>query len=101
MWLLNCRLPPSLLQYFTGIPCPTSGMTRSILALFQGDFRGFLLFNPMTSLYLGLSVVSGGLLASRWWHQRALLLPNALVRAWFAVLACGWVTKFALGSRYW
>lgn len=50
-------LPPCPFRYFTGIPCPTCGMTRSLLALAHGDFIHAVaehLFGPLVFLgFLG------------------------------------------------
>lgn len=34
----------------TGIPCPSCGMTRAYLALFQGDFKEAFLYHPLFPL---------------------------------------------------
>jgi hypothetical protein len=45
--------------YFTGVPCPSCGMTRAFLAIAQGDFSGaiaFHLFSPLIfACFLGLA----------------------------------------------
>lgn len=33
--------------YFTGIPCPTCGVTRATVSLLKGDFSAYLSFNAM------------------------------------------------------
>lgn len=36
-----------LIYNTTGVPCPTCGMTRSYLALFQGNLRQALVYHPL------------------------------------------------------
>ena len=51
------RQPVDLCPFrrITGMPCPTCGMTRGVLALGRGDLLGALNFNPMAiaALLLG------------------------------------------------
>lgn len=47
------------IRRFFGIPCPTCGMTRSLLSLLKFDIKGSLEYNPMTifvmmAVWLGL-----------------------------------------------
>jgi hypothetical protein len=56
-------LPACPLRYLTGIPCPTCGMTRSFVALAQGDLAGavdYHLFGPI--LFVGLMIALGHVL---------------------------------------
>jgi len=38
-WLARGAIPPSILLYCTGLPCPTTGVCRSLLALRHGHYR--------------------------------------------------------------
>ena len=100
-WLSRGRVPPSLLKYCTGLPCPTTGSCRSLLAFFHGDYCGAVLFNPFTSLYIGLTCLSGVVVLKCLLRKRELALPPFLVRAWCFALCFGWAAKLALGREYW
>lgn len=45
-------LPPCLIRSVAGIPCPTCGMTRSLVHLAHGDIAGSLVLNPLFSLVM-------------------------------------------------
>lgn len=52
------------IYFFTGIPCPTCGMTRAILCLAKLDFQGYTEHNPMSvpvifSCFVLLSEIKG------------------------------------------
>jgi hypothetical protein len=47
-------LPPSILYKLTGIPCPTTGMYRSLIALFESDSFAFINNNPIVVFFLPL-----------------------------------------------
>jgi hypothetical protein len=49
------------MKYFTGIPCPSCGVTRAITLLLEGDVIGSIMMNP-----LGLIVASIMLIAPVW-----------------------------------
>ena len=100
-WLLLGHIPPSIFAYCTGLPCPTTGMTRSIVWLVRGDLRNCLLFNPFTVVYLSLAAISTCILLKRALQRRVVVLPSSVGWAWFIALAFGWMTKFALGNQYW
>ena len=100
-WLLRGCTPPSILTFCTGLPCPTTGMTRSVLALSRGDMQSFFLFNPLTSVYVALTGISAVMLLRRFLQTREAILPASVGWAWLLVLVTGWITKFALGSKYW
>jgi hypothetical protein len=100
-WLLYGQIPPSILQHFTGLPGPTTGMTRSLLSLYQGDWKNFLFFNPLTSVYLALTGVSSVILVKQKISAERWVLPAVLARLWLVALALGWLLKFVIGSKYW
>jgi hypothetical protein len=100
-WLARGRMPPSLWLYGTGLPCPTTGMWRSLLALSRGDVTGSLLFNPLTVVYLGLLVPSGIIIGHQLIARRETCLPRILTALWLLALGLGWGMKFLLGRAYW
>jgi len=88
-WLLQARIPPSILLTVTGLPAPTTGGTRAIRALAVGDLGGMLRHNafalPLTLLFL-ISII-------RPWLSQPQRLPPSLARAWIVLLAAAWVVK--------
>ena len=100
-WLLQGSLPPSILKSITGLPCPTTGMTRSVLSLMNGDIWSFFLYNPFTTVYIVLAGISVIFLLSRFLQKQEFLLPKALEWGWCFFLFSGLVLKFALGKNYW
>jgi hypothetical protein len=52
---------PCLFHLITGLPCPSCGTTRAILALFEGNWAGSLRINPLGLLSVGL-FTSGALI---------------------------------------
>lgn len=51
-----------LFKYFTNIPCPSCGSTRSVLSLLKGDFLGSLMWNPLGLILMAIMVISPGLI---------------------------------------
>lgn len=45
-------------KYIFKIPCPTCGVTRSILALLRLDFKSSFCYNPMTIPLLAVTFLS-------------------------------------------
>ena len=100
-WLAVGKIPPSVLSFFLGIPCPTTGGTRSLLSLVHGDFYGSFLWNPFSIPILILLLLSGQKLIVATLCKKELLLPDWLVTAWGSVLITAWLAKFLLGRNYW
>jgi hypothetical protein len=100
-WILKKKIPPSILQSFTGIPCPTTGCTRAVLAALHGEWRSAFLWNPLTSIYLGLLLFSALWLGGQLAQRKRLALPSWAAWSWVAALLLGWVCKFLLGATYW
>lgn len=100
-WLYQSRLPPSIWSSLTRLPCPSSGVTRSVESLLYGDYKGFFLFNPFTTLFAVLFAFSVFRLVESWRVKRELLLPSTLGRLWLVSLVGGWICKFLIGPEYW
>lgn len=74
-------LPQCLLRKFTGLPCPTCGCTRSLLAWSQVDPAAAFRFNPLFSIILAalfvwliawsIERVSGRVFLGHWRAQTA------------------------------
>lgn len=100
-WLLYGHIPPSILVYCIGLPAPTTGMTRSLLSFFEGNWKDFLLFNPLTSIYIALMGISIAILVKQRIQRLPLVLPVFLAWSWLVAIVLGWLLKFAIGNKYW
>jgi len=100
-WIAKGQIPPSILKALTGLPCPTSGGCRSLLALCRGEFYLSFCFNPLLLVYLSLFIYSLTVLLRQRIGGRRLVLSPWLAWAWCAALLVGWAAKFALGNKYW
>jgi hypothetical protein len=100
-WLASGRIPPSALRALFGLPCPTTGCTRSFLSLIHGNLQASLLWNPFTIPILILLATSLGILFAAALRKKDLLLPRWVGTAWLTVLLAAWFAKFVLGRAYW
>ena len=99
-WLAHGVVPPSLFLALTGLPSPTTGGTRAILALRDGHILESLRYNPMTIPLLVLLLASLTLLASRAARRQRIILPSGFGVAWAVLLAVAWVLKLIARPRY-
>lgn len=97
---LAAGAPACPFHALTGLPCPTCGGTRALLALFQLDLPAALALNPLVAAG-ALAFLLGGVVAlsralrglgvpdpaPRPWHRAAAVL--ALVANWAFVIAAG------------
>ena len=100
-WLAQLQLAPSLFQTLTGLPCPTTGCTRSFLALCRAEWQESLRFNALLVPICLLAIVSVLLLGGQAVQRRKLSLPSVLVVLWGIVLPLAWILKLAGDPRYW
>ena len=100
-WLSRGEVPPSILIGHFGIPCPTTGMTRSFLALLDGQWQTSLLWNPMTLPLLGVLAWTGFSLTKQLWQKEKPHFTKPLGLAWLSVLLLGQISKFVLGPAWW
>ena len=56
--LLNISKIGCPIRLITGFPCPTCGLTRSVISLLKLDFKAAFRYNPMT-LFIILAVMLG------------------------------------------
>jgi hypothetical protein len=101
IWIAKGKIPPSVLTALAGIPCPTTGGTRSVVALFHGEWHQAFLYNPLTPIYLLLFAYSVAFLSRQMLIGKRLALQRFTAWMWMASLTAGWVAKFALGQKYW
>ena len=100
-WLASGKIPPSVLRALLGLPCPTTGCTRSVIALLHGNLHASLLWNPFTISILILLAVSLQMLFLAALRKKELILPKWMGAAWGSVLILAWLSKFVLGRAYW
>ena len=97
-WLVAARrLPPSVLTA-AGVPCPTTGCTRALLALGEGDLAGSLRHNPFAVPLAMVFVLSATWLVGAALRRGPVRLPRALAIAWLVLLPIAWLAKLALGN---
>lgn len=100
-WLAQGRLAPSIWVYATGLPCPSSGMTRSVKALLDGRCADFILYNTFTLPLLLLLTYSAYHLVRAWKRKLDIRLPPFVGWAWLAAILGAWLSKFLVGRAYW
>jgi hypothetical protein len=94
-WLAGGRVPGSIFRAATGLPCPTTGGTRSALALLSGDIYASLAHNPFTLVFIGLLGWSVTALVRSYRRLGHAELGRGTGLAWFATLGVAWVFKLA------
>ncbi len=100
-WLWHKKIPPSIFEKLTGIPCPTSGGCRSIDMYCQGNFVEGFLWNPMSLIFIVLFIISVLSICNKIIKKDKLYLNKFIVYAWFYSLLIGWFFKFLIGDKYW
>jgi hypothetical protein len=89
-------LRPCVFRGVTGIPCPTCGTTRTVLALLDGDVLSALAANPLATA-AGIFFAVGGLAAGLWALLRwpTPVVDGSKPRRWLllilAAVAANWV----------
>lgn len=92
-WLYKGHLAPSIVKYYFGIPSPSTGMTRSLIALGELDGRAFFLWNPMTLPLLAIFVLTLGIITFQWLRKMPLRISPWLFRIWIGILLTAWMIK--------
>jgi hypothetical protein len=100
-WLFSATIPPSILTAMLGVPSPTTGGTRSLLAALRGEWTEAFLWNPLLPVYAGLLAYSAVVLGLQFIRRERLVLKPAVARFWMLALVTGWIVKLAIGPRYW
>lgn len=100
-WLSIGKVPPSIAIQYLGIPCPTTGCTRSLISLYNFDLLKSLCYNPLTIPYIALLCCSLLIVAVKAKNNQSILLPRFIGIIWLLCLSLGWASKFILGQRYW
>jgi Protein of unknown function (DUF2752) len=100
-WLAHGRLAPALFLAMTGLPAPTTGMSRALRAFVNGHWRESMAYNALTLPILGLTALSLGHAALQALRRRPMVLPQWIVRSWALVLVVAWILKLAGPRQYW
>ncbi len=100
-FLFQGKIPPSIFKSITGLPCPTTGGVRSVLAYKNGLFLEGFLYNPFSLIYIFLLLYSIIWIIYCLYRKKRVLLPNWLCNTWLITLGLGWVIKFIIGPQYW
>ena len=100
-WLAQGELPPSLFLAATGLPCPTTGCTRSLLAWGRGEWMEALRYNPFSLVFVLLFVASGAQVALQLVRGTRPVMAPPTAWCWGICLAAGWIYKLASDPSYW
>ena len=100
-WLSQGRLAPSLFLAITGLPCATTGCTRSLLAWSRGDWLEALRYNPFSLAFVALFAASGAQVAWQLRRQLPRSLHPVIAWGWGICLTAGWIYKLASNPAYW
>jgi|TARA_B100001971_G_scaffold207307_1_gene227315 hypothetical protein len=96
------QLPPSILLSATGVPAPTTGLTRGLMAIGKGNITESLKLNPFSIPLIFLFVFSIFTIAYKLLKQQKLELPKILFSSWLVVLIAAWIFKlYALFFTDW
>lgn len=98
------QLPVCVFKTLTGLPCPSCGVTRAVIALSRGDVGRALFLNPLAALACGAALVyllyAAAVLVLRLPRLRPVVSPLGarVVRVTtVAVLAVNWAWLIATG----
>lgn len=95
-WLLSGRTPPSLFYSVTGLPCPTTGGTRSFLSLLHGKIHESISHNPITVPMVALLLAMLIRLTFLIQAGKKIELSKGWLIAWIVVLGIAWAAQILL-----
>ncbi len=90
--LIGLLHPPCVFKAVTGIPCPTCGATRAVLALLRGEWWSAVRFNPLVTLILV------GWMAWIPYALGTLALGSRRLRVVCSSRDCTWLRILAVGT---
>jgi len=65
-------LPPCLFKHLTGIPCPTCGVTRSVVSLSKLDLYDSFLYNPLSMISIFALILFSPAFITAWLFRKRL-----------------------------
>ena len=95
-WFTQGRLAPSMLLGFTGIPAPTTGMTRSFMALLSLDIQLSLSYNPFTLITIALIIRSSIIFINRYLLGKNQSLSYFMQWSWIITLSASWLYQLVI-----
>jgi len=100
-WLVQGQLAPSLFLALTGLPAPSTGMTRSLRSLLHGDLPQSLAWNALTVPALLLFVLSVAWPLLQLSRRQRPGLPPWVCRSWILLFSAAWLIKLLGNRQYW
>jgi len=101
-WLSQGQLAPSPLMHFFGIAVSTTGMTRSVIAMSNGEWVESLLWNVFTVPLLLIFFLSVSYVLIGWLKKKHLVcLPSWMAWSWVVILIAAQVSKWIIGPERW
>ncbi len=98
------QLPRCVFRTITGLPCPTCGLTRTVIALSRGDLDRALFLNPLAAVACGAALLyliyAAAVLALRLPRFRPTISATGARRLRLAavtVLGLNWIWLIATG----
>ncbi len=79
-------MPPCTFLMYTGLPCPSCGMTTSFALLVRGDVRNSLRANPVGTLLAGFLLLIIPWTVGSVWHGRTLFVRSLEKSATIVIL---------------
>ena len=100
-WIGHWQVPQSLFRALTGLPCPTTGGTRSLVCLFRGGWEESFRWNVLTVPIIVFFTFTLSSLVRCLIARKPLRLNDSFLLAWAVLLAVAWVCKLLGNSNYW
>ncbi len=100
-WLGNGCLAPSVFRWATHLPCPTTGLTRSLQCFLAGNLHGAWIYHPMAGVILATLAATLIPLGMQLVRRQRLRLPRQYAYLWAGVLLAAWVVKFHMPTWTW
>ena len=88
-FLLKAQLPPSILYKITGIPSPTTGMGRSLMAIIDFNLKGFFINNPIVIFFIPILILILINLFLSYYKREKLIVKKQFTSALFIILFFG------------
>ncbi len=100
-WACQAQVPPSIFTYVTGLPCPTTGGTRSVGCLVRGELAESLRYNAMTIPIAILFFATLFELGLNYRRQSKLRVRTFYLPLWGGILLVAWALKLFGDPAYW